>query len=193
MTEENVNSEESLLTIEDSVVNCGDQNMGLADFLDVDVSEIDANEGFEILPQGIYKFSTSAIKVNTTTRKDMTTGEEFKVPNIALCFVVDEVVDVKNFDGDIMSLVNRRHSEFISLPTFDNERMIKAVGRLKALVYAITGLTKEDDPLAKIPDALRLIANKSFTAKIKHGSYEKKSGETVTTADLDLKSIKPAE
>lgn len=189
-----VNNEENVLDIEmNDVVSSGEGSMGLADFLSVDVSQVEASEGFEVLPAGIYRLTNTAIKINSATRKDKATGEEYKVPNVALQFEVDEVVSVQKYDGDLSSLVGRKHSEFISLPTFDSERFIKAVGRLKAIVYGITGLTREDDPLSSIPEALKKIAKKSFTAKIKNGKYTNSNGEEVVTADIDTKSIKPVE
>lgn len=183
---------ENIEIVEDDAINFGDQSMGLADFCNVDVSEIEANEGYDILPAGAYVMHTDSIKVNTVTRRNRDTNEEFKVPNVSMMFVIDEVVATVNYDGDEGKLIGRKHSEFVALPTFDAEQFAKAVGRLKAMASRIAGREK-DYKYASIPAILEDIAGKSFNVKIKHGSYTNKDGEKVKTEDFDLKSIKPAE
>ena len=175
---------------ENSGINFGDQNMGLADFMGVDVSAIEANEGgFELLPQGVYIMKCTSIKVGSTTRRAKDTNEEFKVPNVAMQFEVEEVVTVGNYEGDESKLVGRKHSEFVALPTFDGEQFSKAVGKLKAMAQKICGRDKSY-AYANVPAILEDIAANSFSVKIKHGKYTNRNGEEVATEDFDLKTIK---
>ena len=77
------------INIEDGLVNAGDNSVGLADFLDIDTSEIDANEGgFENLPQGIYQFTTDDIN-------DMLDGIEDKMADLEAQLTYD------NMDEDV--------------------------------------------------------------------------------------------
>ena len=175
---------------ENSGINFGDQNMGLADFMGVDVSAIEANEaGYDMLPHGVYFMKCTSIKVGSTTRRAKDTNEEFKVPNVAMQFEVEEVVTVGNYEGDESKLVGRKHSEFVALPTFDGEQFSKAVGKLKAMAQKICGRDKTY-AYANVPAILEDIASCSFSVKIKHGKYTNRNGEEVATEDFDLKSIK---
>lgn len=187
----NVDLESKGIAVEASEgINFGDQSMGLADFMGVDVSEIEANEGgFEMLPQGVYVFHTDSIKVNSITRRAKDTNEEYKVPNISMKFIVDEVVALGNYDGDESKLIGRQHTEFVALPTFDGEQFSKAVGKLKAMAQKMAGREK-DYTYPNVPAILEDIAEKSFSARIKHGKYTNRNGEEVATEDLDLRSIK---
>lgn len=175
----------------DEEINFGEDAVGLADFCNVDVSEIEANEGgFEILPVGIYKFHIDSIRVSSVTRRAKDTNEEFKIPNIAVMFVVDEVVSTTNYDGDEGSLVNRKHTEFFSLPTYDSEQFTKAVARLKAMALRICDRDK-DWKYSSVQDIINdLSAGNQFSAKIKHRKYTNKSGEEVAQDDIDIKTIK---
>lgn len=192
MTNNVIDELESQNVIVDSEagINFGDNQMGLADFMGVDVSSIEANEGsYEMLPQGAYIFRTDSIKINSTTRRAKDTNEEYKVPNIAMQFVVEEVVTVGNYEGDESKLVGRKHTEFVALPTFDGEQFTRAVGKLKAMAQKMAGREK-DYAYANVPAILADIANKSFSARIKYGKYTNRQGEEVVTEDLDTRSIK---
>lgn len=170
-------------------INAGEGSMGLADFCNIDVSEIEANEGMEMLPAGTYHFVTKAIKVSAVTRRAKETNEEFQVPNVSMQFEIDEVINTVNYEGDEASLIGRKHNEFVALPTFDNEQFTRSVGRLKAFGNRINDHDK-NHVYASVQAILADIADKGFTAKIKHGSYTNRQGEKVTTVDIDLKSIK---
>lgn len=175
---------------ENSGINFGDQSMGLADFMGVDVSEIEANEGgYELLPQGVYVMRCKAIKVGSTTRRAKDTNEEFKVPNVSMQFEVEEVVTVGNYDGDESKLIGRKHTEFVALPTFDGEQFSKAVGKLKAMAQKIADRDK-GYAYPNVPAILEDIADKPFSVRIKHGKYTNRNGEEVATEDFDLRSIK---
>ena len=165
-------------------------NSETLDELNVCLSEIEANDGgFELLPQGVYIMKCTSIKVGSTTRRAKDTNEEFKVPNVAMQFEVEEVVTVGNYDGDESKLVGRKHSEFVALPTFDGEQFSKAVGKLKAMAQKICGRDKSY-AYANVPAILEDIAANSFSVKIKHGKYTNRNGEEVATEDFDLKTIK---
>lgn len=191
----NVNDLESKgIAIEaDAGINFGEQSLGLADFMGVDVSDIEANEGgFELLPQGVYVFHTDSIKVSSTTRRSKDTNEEYKVPNVSMKFIVDEVVTLGNYDGDESKLIGRQHTEFVALPTFDGEQFSKAVGKLKAMAQKMAGREK-DYQYPSVTAILADIAGKGFSARIKHGKYTNRSGDEVQTEDLDVRSIKAGE
>lgn len=180
------------INLEDGLINAGDNSVGLADFLDIDTSEIEANEGgFENLPQGIYQFTTDSIGVNTVKRTDKNTGEEYNIPNVTIKFKVDNVINVSGYDGDEAKLIGRTQTEFYALPTYDNEMFAKATGSLFAMAQKLGGKDKGYH-YASVKLALADIANKSFTAKIKHRTYTNKSGEEVTVANIDGRSIKLA-
>lgn len=172
-------------------INFGDSGMGLADFCNVDVSDIEANEGgFEILPQGVYKWHVDSVKVGTVTRRNKDTNEEFRVPNIAVMFQIDEVISTNNFDGDEGSLINRKHTEFFSLPTFDGEQFTKAVGRLKAYALRINDRDK-DYKYASVQQIVNdLASGVAFSAKIRYRKYNNKNGDEVTQDEIDIKTIK---
>ena len=179
------------IEFEEGAINFGDESKGLADFMEVDVSEVKADAGgFSLTPAGHYKFSVDAIKVGTTTRRMRDTNEEFKCPNISLQFKIEEVISVADQSIDEASLIGRKHSEFVAVDTTNGEYFSKAVGKLKAMAEGMGG----DVAGLKSPtDILKAMAGKSFTAKIKKGSYKNKDGERVETADLDIRSMKPAE
>ena len=180
------------IELEDSQVNFGDQGLGLADFCNVDVTDIEANEGgFEILPVGIYDWVVSGIKIGSTTRRSKETNEEFKVPNIAIQFTIENVVSTQGYDGDEAKLVERKHTEFFSLPTFDGEQFTKAVGRLKAMALKVADRDK-DWKYANVQDILNDMISKQFTAKIKHRKYNDRNGNEVTQDEIDTKTIKVA-
>lgn len=189
MTEVNLNDG---IELEDSQVNFGDQGLGLADFCGVDVTDIEANEGgFEILPLGVYDWQVSNIKISSTTRRSKDTGEEFKVPNIAIQFTIENVISTQGYDGDEAKLVERKHTEFFSLPTYDGEMFSKAVGRLKAMALKIADRDKEWK-YSSVQDILNDMIGKQFTAKIKHRKYNDRNGNEVTQDEIDIKTIKVA-
>ena len=180
------------INLEDGLVNAGDSSVGLADFLDIDTSEIDANEGgFENLPQGIYQFTTSDINIAPTKRTIKDTGEEVTIPNITVKFKVDNVINTIGYDGDEAKLIGRTQTEFYSLPTYDNEMFAKAVGSLYAIAQKLGGKDKGYH-YANVKLAVTDMANKTFTAKIKHRKYTNRNGEEVAVANIDSRSIQLA-
>lgn len=177
---------------ESATFNFGDQAVGLASFMDIDTTNVEANEGgFKILPQGVYEFRTDAVQVTTVARRNKDTGEEFQVPQVRLSFNIESVVTTSGDDVDEASLIGRKHTEFIAIPTFDQEQATKAIGRLKAFAIKMSGSDK-DKSYPTVKDILADIVDKPFTAKIKHGSYTNKDGDKVVTEDFDVKSIKAA-
>lgn len=181
----------------DEVMNYGEQNLGLADFMEVDVSDIEANEGgFDILPVGVYKFSVEKISVSTVNRKSKETGEDLKIPQISVSCNVDEVIELlPQEDGreiDESKVVGRKHFHNVTLPSYDGEAYVKAFGRLKAFAQKLS----PEANLSSVKSVLEAIAGKEFVAKIAHRKYQTKDdadGEkSGRSAEINLKSIKVA-
>jgi hypothetical protein len=187
MTDINLNDG---IELDESNVNFGDSAMGLADFCNVDVGEIEANEGgFEVLPQGVYEWKCDSIKIGSTTRRNKDTNEEFKVPNIAIQFIIENVVSTNGYDGDESKLIERKHTEFFALPTFDGEQFSKAVGRLKAMAMKMAGRDK-DWKYASVQAILNDMINTRFSAKIKHRKYNDRDGNEKIQDEIDSRTIK---
>lgn len=179
------------IEFEDGAINFGDESKGLADFMEVDISEIKANAGgFSLTPAGNYVFSVESIKIGTTTRRMKDTNEEFKCPNVSLIFKIEEVMSVADQSIDEGSLIGTKHSEFVAIDTTNADYFSKAVGKLKAMAE---GMGADVDGLKSPTDILKAMAGKRFSAKIRKGSYKNKDGEKVDTADLDIRSMKPAD
>ena len=177
---------------ESATFNFGENAVGLASFMDIDTSSVEANDGgFSLLPAGVYQMKNTGIQVTTVTRRNKDTGEEFQVPQVRLAFEVEEVITVNGDVDDEAKLVGRKHSEFIAIPTFDAEQATKSIGRLKSMAYRMAGEDK-DKSYPNVKAILADMADKSFTVKIKHGSYTNKDGDKVITEDFDIKSIKAA-
>lgn len=175
----------------DAVLSTADGNMGLADFMGVDTSDVAEYEGgFSLMPVGTYKVRNTETKVSTTKRRQKDTNEEFTVPNIMMQYEVEEVISLKDPDIDASKLVGRKYTEFTAIPTFDSEQFAKAVGGLKAKAKRL-GAT--DDQLKSIPAILAFIKDKSFTCKFYHRSYQNSKGETKEVDGIETKSIKLAD
>lgn len=185
------------IEVNEEVINYGEGNLGLADFMEVDVSDIEANDGgFSLLPAGVYKFSCEAINVTSVNRKLKDTNEEVKIPQVSFKCKVEEVVDLAPAeDGseiDPEKLIGRYYFHNVALPSYDAESYTRAMGRVKSLAQHIA----PEESCATFKQMLAAIANKSFTGKIRHRKYATKDdadGEKSGRAeDLDLKTVKPA-
>ena len=181
----------------DSVMDYGENGLGLADFMEVDVSDIEENEGgFSLLPRGTYKFIADEIKVSVVNRKNPETNEDVKIPNVSIKCKVEEVVNVMPDEDGVVAeedkLIGRLYFHNVSLPSYDGEKYYKAMGRLRALAAHIS----PDAPRGTFQEVLKAIAGKSFTGKINHRKYATKDdaeGEKSGRAeDLDIKSVKAA-
>lgn len=185
------------IEVEESVMNYGENSIGLADFMDVDVSDIEANDGgFDLLPTGVYKFAVDSMKVSTINRKLKETNEDVKIPSLSIKCKVEEIVDMLPDENgnlaDVSKVIGRYFFHNISLPSYDGEKYARAVGQVKSLAQKLA----PEAQLSDFKSMLQAIAGKEFTAKISHRKYKTKDdaeGEKSGVAEnLELKSVRLA-
>ena len=176
------------LEIEDGVINGSDQSYGLVDFLGIDTSEVEANEGGFTTPSGLYKGVVEKVSVKPVERT-LDNGDKVSVPNVTLYFKVDEVISAKD-EAAAERMIGKTKCKFYTLPIKNMEKLTAVLGRLKAIAKRCNN---SEDNLVDLKAILEAIVNKPISFKIAERSYKNRNDETVVTSNVDIKTIKPAD
>lgn len=131
------------------------EEFSLADFADLDVSEIEEVR-FVDLPAGVFEFIVS----DSGIEEDEKDGERrFKV-NVEL--TIEEVKAVLDSKVDKELLVGKKHTErFFIKPGAEQEEVLKAIGRVRAFITDIGG-----ESAGKLGDIVTNIKGHQFRGQI---------------------------
>lgn len=149
---------ETNFKIADGFFSHDGENIGMADFADVDVSDISSN-GFEPLPDGVYKL-TPEVELKPVERTDKETKEKYQVPQVVITSNIDEVI---SGNADPEKTVGKKHIEYFTLNVRSQQAYEISVGQLKN--YAAK-LGADEKSLTNIKAILNAINGVTHTARI---------------------------
>lgn len=131
------------------------ESFSLADLADLDVSDIEEVR-FVSLPAGIYDFEVT----NADFHEDTKDGEtRFK---IEFGLKIIEVKSIMESGKNPDDFVGKEHTErFFVKPTDEQEKVLKAIGRVRAFITDMGGESK-----GKLGDIVRNQKGHTFTGKI---------------------------